>query len=44
MDSGRLLGVYSRSEFLQAREPVVSDYVNVLRSEMQILENLESQS
>jgi osmoprotectant transport system ATP-binding protein len=42
MDSGRLLGVYSRSDFLQAREPVVSDYVNVLRSEMQILEHLES--
>jgi osmoprotectant transport system ATP-binding protein len=42
MDSGKLLGVYSRSEFLQAKEPVVSDYVKVLRSEMEILEHLES--
>src|SRR5215831_6468761 len=41
MDSGRLLGVYSRADFLKAKEPVVSDYVNVLWSEMDILEHLE---
>lgn len=42
MDAGRLLGVYSRAEFLQAKEPVVRDYVNVLQSEMDILEHLEN--
>jgi osmoprotectant transport system ATP-binding protein len=41
MDSGRLLGVYSPAEFLQSKDPVVSDYVNVLRTEMNVLENLE---
>jgi len=41
MDAGRLLGVYAPGEFLQSREPVVSDYVNVLRSEMNLFENLE---
>src|SRR5215470_15904686 len=41
LDSGRLLGVYSPAEFLQSREPVVSDYVNVLRSEMELFANLE---
>jgi osmoprotectant transport system ATP-binding protein len=44
MDSGRLLGVYSRADFLKAKEPVVSDYVNVLWSEMDILEHLENES
>jgi osmoprotectant transport system ATP-binding protein len=44
MDSGRLLGVYSRADFLKAKEPVVSDYVNVLRSEMDVLEHLENES
>lgn len=44
MDSGRLLGVYSRADFLKAKEPVVSDYVNVLWSEMDILEHLENGS
>lgn len=43
MDAGRLLGVYSRAEFLQAKEPVVRDYVEVLRSEMDILEHLENE-
>lgn len=41
MDSGRLLGVYSPGEFLQSKDLVVSDYVNVLRTEMNVLENLE---
>ena len=41
LDSGRLLGVYSPAEFLQSREPVVSDYVNVLRSEMELFADLE---
>jgi len=41
LDSGRLLGIYSPAEFLQSREPVVSDYVNVLRSEMELFANLE---
>jgi osmoprotectant transport system ATP-binding protein len=43
MDAGRLLGVYSRAAFLQAKEPVVADYVNVLWSEMDILEHLENE-
>src|SRR5579864_1429566 len=42
MDAGRLLGVYAPREFLQAKEPVVADYVNVLWSEMDILEHLEN--
>lgn len=41
MDAGRLLGVYSPHAFLQSKEPVVSDYVNVLRSEMDLFEELE---
>ncbi|HKD16119.1 MAG TPA: ATP-binding cassette domain-containing protein [Candidatus Angelobacter sp.] len=41
LDAGRLLGVYSPAEFLQSREPVVSDYVNVLRSEMELFADLE---
>lgn len=41
MDAGRLLGVYSPHAFLQSKEPVVSDYVNVLRSEMNLFEELE---
>ncbi|HEY6253906.1 MAG TPA: ATP-binding cassette domain-containing protein [Candidatus Angelobacter sp.] len=41
MDAGRLLGVYSSGAFLQSKEPVVSDYVTVLRSEMNLFENLE---
>lgn len=41
MDAGRLLGVYSPREFLQAEKPVVSDYVQVLRTEMNLFENLE---
>jgi len=40
MDSGRLLGVYSPQAFLQSKEPVVSDYVNVLRSEMDLFKSL----
>lgn len=43
MDAGKLLGVYSRAEFLKAKEPVVRDYVDVLRSEMDILEHLENE-
>lgn len=41
MDAGRLLGVYSPHAFLQSKEPVVSDYVHVLRSEMNLFEELE---
>lgn len=41
MDAGRLLGVYLPHAFLQSKEPVVSDYVNVLRSEMNLFEELE---
>lgn len=42
LDSGQLLGVYSPAAFLQSKDPVVSDYVNVLRSEMNLFQNLES--
>lgn len=41
MDAGRLLGIYSPHAFLQSKEPVVSDYVHVLRSEMNLFEELE---
>lgn len=41
MDAGRLLGVYTPAAFLQSQDPVVSDYAGVLRSEMNLLEDLE---
>ena len=44
MDAGRLLGIYNPAEFLQSKDPVVSDYANVLRSEMNFFEDLESSS
>lgn len=42
LDGGRLLGVYSPKEFLQSTDAVVSDYVSVLRSEMDFLGRLEN--
>lgn len=42
LNEGRLLGVYSPGEFLQSREAVVIDYVNVLRSEAELLHHLEN--
>lgn len=42
LNEGQLLGVYSPQAFLQSEEPVVSDYVKVLRSEMELFEHLES--
>jgi osmoprotectant transport system ATP-binding protein len=43
LDAGHLLGVYSPMAFLQSMDPVVSDYVNVLRSEMELFQDLEKQ-
>ena len=42
LNEGRLLGVYSPGAFLQSQEPVVCDYVNVLRSETELFQNLEN--
>lgn len=42
LNDGRLLGVYSPKAFLESRDPVVSDYVEVLRSEMEMLQHLEN--
>ncbi|HLJ27455.1 MAG TPA: ATP-binding cassette domain-containing protein [Candidatus Angelobacter sp.] len=42
LDEGRMLGVYSPRDFLQSKDAVVSDYVNVLRSEMELFQGLES--
>lgn len=42
LDSGRLLGIYSPKEFLQSTDAVVSDYVGVLRSEMDLFQRLEN--
>lgn len=44
LENGRLLGIYSPKAFLQSRDPVVSDYVSVLRSEMDLFQNLETGS
>ena len=41
LNEGQLLGVYSPREFLQSKDPVVSDYVNVLRSEMNLFQHSE---
>lgn len=32
LDAGRLLGVYSPQEFMRSKDPIVSDYVQVLRT------------
>jgi osmoprotectant transport system ATP-binding protein len=42
LDEGQLLGVYSPKEFLKSTDAVVSDYVSVLRSEMDLFRRLES--
>ena len=44
LDSGQMLGVYSPEEFLQSKDPIVSDYVGVLRTEMELFQHLENQS
>lgn len=37
LEDGQLSGVYSPSQFLQSTDPIVSDYVNVLRAGTQLL-------
>lgn len=42
LNEGRLLGVYSPKAFLQCTDAVISDYVNVLRSEMELFQHWEN--
>jgi osmoprotectant transport system ATP-binding protein len=44
LHEGRLLGVYSPAAFLQSKDPVTADYVQVLRSEMSLLQKLEARA
>jgi osmoprotectant transport system ATP-binding protein len=41
MEAGQLVGVYSPAEFLRSKDPVVQEYADVLRHEMEFLEHLE---
>jgi osmoprotectant transport system ATP-binding protein len=43
LHEGRLLGVYSPAAFLRSQDPVVSDYVDVLRSEMELFQQLQNE-
>jgi osmoprotectant transport system ATP-binding protein len=42
LNESQLLGVYQPKEFLQSKDAVVADYVNVLRSEMDLFQHLEN--
>ena len=39
LDSGKLLGVYSPADFMKSKDPIVSDYVRVLRSLTELVES-----
>ena len=44
LEKGELQGVYSPAEFLLSKDPVVTEYANVLRSEMEFLQELRKAS
>lgn len=44
LENGELQGVYSPGEFLQSKDPVVAEYANVLRSEMEFLQEVKKAS
>ncbi|PYP92484.1 MAG: ABC transporter ATP-binding protein [Candidatus Angelobacter sp. Gp1-AA117] len=44
LEKGALQGVYSPTEFLQSKDPVVAEYANVLRSEMEFMQEVRKAS